>query len=451
MEEKTKTHTMTAVGGLESVTKTPVWNLSIVHHGNPAFLGKRVAVQTEASVDLGRDENCLGEGALSEPRISRAHARVWVTGDGAIKVEDKGSRNGTFLNGEKVEQADMSAGDVLRLGNVLILIHRCPAVYSIPAHPSLIGVSYAMSEVVADIGRVARHNTTVLIHGETGTGKELVSRAIHDDSERTGAFKAINCGGMTDTLLQSELFGHVRGAFSGAERDREGLIEAANDGTLFLDEIGDASPALQVSLLRFLQEGEVRRIGGNQSRKVNTRIIAASHRRLDKMVEEGTFREDLYARLSRWEIHLPPLRDRLEDVPHLVQFFLKEQQGEAPQQHHSLSLLLTRYDWPRNVRELEMAVERAVIESNGESPIPVTPAVARLLKPRDEAKGETPSTATSSGRGDTKKMRNRASLEGLLRKHGGNVRLVSQELGVARNTLYRWFSSFDLDPESFRE
>jgi transcriptional regulator with PAS, ATPase and Fis domain len=451
MEEKTKTHTMTAIGGLDGGAQTDVWNLSIVHHSDPTFLGKRFAVQTEASVDLGREETCLGPGALSESRISRKHARVWVTGGGTIKVEDKGSRNGTFLNGERIEQADMAAGDVLRLGNVLILIHRCPAVYSIPAHPTLIGVSYAMSEVVADIDRVARHTTTVLIYGETGTGKELVSRAIHDESERKGAFKVINCGGMTDTLLQSELFGHVRGAFSGADRDREGLIEAANDGTLFLDEIGDASPSLQVSLLRFLQEGEVRRIGGNQTRKVNTRIIAASHRRLDQMVADGSFREDLFARLSRWEIHLPPLRDRLEDVPHLVQLFLKQQEHPEPELHYSLSLLLNRYHWPRNVRELEMAVERAVIESDGQSPIAVTPAVARLLERREVSGDEVGAEVPSSARADTKKMRNKAGLEGLLRKHGGNVRLVSQELGVARNTLYRWFSSFDLDPESFRE
>jgi transcriptional regulator with PAS, ATPase and Fis domain len=428
-----------------------VWNLSVVHHSETRFLGNRLAVQTETSVDLGREENSFGESAFAESRVSRTHARVWVTGGGAIKVEDKGSRNGTYLNGERIENADMSVGDVLRLGNVLLLVHRCPSVYSLPAHPSLIGVSHAMTQVVEEIGRVAPHNTTVLIHGETGTGKELVSRAIHDESERKGAFKAINCGGMTDTLLQSELFGHVRGAFSGAEKDREGLIEAAKDGTLFLDEIGDASHALQVSLLRFLQEGEVRRIGGNRSVKVNTRIIAATHRRLEEMVADGSFREDLFARLSRWELEVPPLRERLEDIPHLVQHFLKGMDVSEGSLHHSLSLLLLRYQWPRNVRELEMAVERAVIESGGDVPLVVTPAVARLLERPSAAKEELDSSPAASPRTDTKKLRNKTGLEAVLRKHKGNVRLVSQELGVARNTLYRWFASFDLDPESFRD
>ena len=333
-------------------------------------MGRRVVVESGKSLQLGRDETHFGEGGLSEKRVSRKHARVWVTEGGRFKLEDLGSRNGTRVSGHAQTQTLLNDGDLIGLGGILLLAHRAPAVFPSPKHRFLIGQGHGIGEVLKQIQQVAPHPTHVLIRGETGTGKELVARAIHEASNRKGGFFSVNCGGMPDTLLQSELFGHARGAFSGADRDRVGLIEAAHQGTLFLDEIGDASPALQVSLLRFLQEGEIRRLGSNRTVQVNTRIVAATHRNLTP--EEGSsFREDLYSRLSRWEIQIPPLRDRREDIPVLIQHFLgKLAPGRSL--HPALAETLGGYHWPRNVRELEMIVERLVIESGEDTLLRLT-------------------------------------------------------------------------------
>jgi len=234
----------------------------------------------------------------------------------------------------------------------------------------IVARSPAMVRALEVAAKVARHPSPVLISGASGTGKELVARLIHRESERAeGPFVPVNCGAIPDTLLESEFFGYVRGAFTGADRDRGGLFEAADRGTLFLDEVGELPTNLQVKLLRALQEGEVRRLGGSESRKVDVRVIAASNRDLESLVQQGDFREDLYYRLAVVPIHLPPLSRRREEIPDLVYHFLERHQERlgvkvetvAPE---AMEALLA-YPWPGNIRELENLLERVAVLADG--------------------------------------------------------------------------------------
>jgi Nif-specific regulatory protein len=236
---------------------------------------------------------------------------------------------------------------------------------------NIIGDSAAMHEVFATVGQVANSRATVLLLGETGTGKEMIAKAIHYNSPRRDKpFVRVNCGAMTSTLLESELFGHVKGSFTGAIRDKEGRFEAADSGTIFLDEIGTMEPQLQVKLLRVLQEREFERVGDTQTVKVDVRVIAATNVDLQEEVARGNFREDLFYRLNVVSIYLPPLRNRREDIPRLIDYFLDKYNAVNERRLRRISRdmlnVLLRYPWPGNVRELENAIERAVVLSNGE-------------------------------------------------------------------------------------
>jgi transcriptional regulator with PAS, ATPase and Fis domain len=240
-----------------------------------------------------------------------------------------------------------------------------------PPIPGLIGSSPAMQKVYALTRRVARSNASVLLLGETGTGKELIAKAVHQTSQRaTGPFVRVNCGALSESLLESELFGHVRGSFTGAVANRTGRFEAAHTGTIFLDEINSTTPKLQVKLLRVLQEREFERVGDTQTVRVDTRVVAASNRDLLSVVEEGDFREDLYYRLNVVPIHLPPLRERPEDIADLVGHFLTyyNEENDRYVTHIEPKALqvLQGYHWPGNVRELQNYVERAVVMATGD-------------------------------------------------------------------------------------
>lgn len=312
-----------------------------------------------------------------------------------------------------------------------------------PRAASLIGQSRKMVEVFKLVGKVARSRTAVLIQGESGTGKELIARAIHDNSPRaTHPFVAVNCSAIPESLLESELFGHTKGSFTGAHTFRRGLIEEANSGTFFLDEVGDLSPAGQAKLLRVLQEGEFRRVGSNESVAVDLRIIAASRRDLAQLVTVGRFREDLLYRLNTVTITLPPLRERPEDIPLLAEFFLAQygDEKEIPVTSFSSTAMqaLAEYSWPGNVRELEHVVERAVALA--------THAILSVddLPPEVIQKGNTTSDEARALPGTLRALQREQVLKMLQSTHGNKER-AARLLGISRRTLYRLLDRYGLD------
>jgi DNA-binding NtrC family response regulator len=292
--------------------------------------------------------------------------------------------------------------------------------------PGFIGVSRAMQDVFRLIDRAARSPHTVLITGESGTGKELVARALHQASGR-GAFVAANCAAFPEALLESELFGHEKGAFTGADQARTGLFEAAHRGTLFLDEIAELPPALQPKLLRALEHGEIRRVGSTQTRSVDVRLIAATNRDLEQEVRDARFREDLFWRLNVLLIQLPPLRERVADIPLLVRHFL----GNRAIANDAI-MLLAAYPWPGNVRELRNAIERAVTLST-------TPEIrATDLPPRIQEAGRTATLVSDASRRQaTLRDLEREYILEILRQVGGNKSRAAEILGLDRKTLYR--------------
>ncbi len=258
------------------------------------------------------------------------------------------------------------------------------------AFPNIIGKSPKMQAIFAVVDRVARTNSTILIYGDSGTGKELIARAIHFSSPRSERrFLSINCGALPENLLESELFGHERGAFTGAVKEKKGLFQEAEGGTLFLDEIGEMTPTMQVKLLRTLQDRKVRKVGGNREEDVDVRIIAATNQNLEERIAKGEFREDLYYRINVIPIHLPPLRQRREDIPHLVDHFLKKYSEQLGIPVKAISVeamkVLEGYDWPGNVRELENLIERTLALSSGETIQSRDLPVHLLQRKRDKA------------------------------------------------------------------
>jgi transcriptional regulator with PAS, ATPase and Fis domain len=291
-----------------------------------------------------------------------------------------------------------------------------------------------MLSVYKAIALVAESKTTVLIQGESGTGKELVARAIHAKGPRARApFVAVNCGALTETLLESELFGYVRGAFTGATADKEGLLHAAQGGTLFLDEIPSTSPALQVKLLRVLQQEEYTPVGGTKSLTTDVRVIAASNQNLESLVAEGRFRKDLYYRLNVVTIVVPPLRERPEDIPKLIAHFVRRMRADgvaAPRLSARALDRLIAYSWPGNVRELENTIERLALFSRGRTIAEEDlPEKFRETKPRGE-------DSLFEGLPSLEEIERRYLLH-VLSRVGGNRTRAAEILGIDRRTLYR--------------
>ncbi|HSB26571.1 MAG TPA: sigma-54 dependent transcriptional regulator, partial [Pyrinomonadaceae bacterium] len=305
-----------------------------------------------------------------------------------------------------------------------------------------------MIDLYKQIARVSPTKVTVLITGESGTGKELVARAIHQHSPRsTGPFVPVNCGALTETLLEAELFGHVRGAFTGAAIDRKGLWEEADHGTLFLDEIGETSQAMQVKLLRALQEGEIRRVGASKTTRVDTRVVAATNRNLEKEVRNGKFREDLFYRLSVVTLRVPSLRERRTDIPLLAERFLDLASTRIERGHLHFSeetiKTLVAYDWPGNVRELESTVEYAALRARGDE-ISFQDLPEKFQSPELKAAAQSPLSALYGDLPSLAELERRY-LTYVLESMSGNRSRAAEVMGIDRRTLYRMAERYGLE------
>jgi DNA-binding NtrC family response regulator len=315
-----------------------------------------------------------------------------------------------------------------------------------------------LDRVCEAIDKVAASLLSVVITGESGTGKELAAREIHRLSKRGGAFQAINCAAIPDTLIESELFGFRRGAFTGADRDKNGLLKTADGGTLFLDEIGDMPSETQVKLLRAVQFGEIQPLGAAQPEKVDVRVVCATHRNLPEEIASGGFRGDLFARLNEFHIHIPPLRERKEDLYLLTRHFMdKYGRPEAPLPF-AVMLALVHYDWPYNVRELESAVKRCLALSGqggiefAHLPDPVRDSLRTYGQKQEQqqqagAAGDAPMEAPPK-RSQPPTLN---ELVELLERHRGNISAIGRELGKERVQVHRWLKRYGLSADDYRE
>jgi transcriptional regulator with PAS, ATPase and Fis domain len=378
---------------------------------------------------------------VPDPRMSSKHARLTRDGKRWL-LEDAGSRNGTRVNTRAATApVPLADGDIVEMGQTLFLVRAdLPVPSGAPADldsgsfdqdTALSTLDPGLTREVARLNRIARSRVPVVLGGETGTGKELTARAIHRLSGRKGPFVAVNCGALSASLLEATLFGHVRGAFTGAVSESPGLLRSAHGGTLFLDEIGDLPMASQVALLRVIEEGEVLPVGGLRTAKVDLRIVAATHRSLEDAVERGAFRADLYARLAGFTFVVPPLRTRRQDMGLLLAAMYGDRSLHLTV---DAAYAVVRHDWPLNVRELRNALESAAALCEGAIGLEHLPrAVA-------EAAGRAPIGADPVQEG----------LLSALARHRGNISAVARDMGKARMQIQRWLRRYGIDPRAFR-
>ncbi len=356
---------------------TSTWTTQV--DGKPTSLRvRRCRLNVVAGQDAGQvqefDDRTMRVGAgpactlrLSDRRVSGSHFEIRID-DRGYRLRDLGSSNGTFIQGLQVVEAYISPGTVITIGGTRLRFEALPEAVDLPLSSAdhfggLLGEAPVMREVFHRLERIARSDSNVLVTGETGTGKELVAEAIHERSARVDkGFVVLDCGAVSPNLLESELFGHEKGAFTGAAQRSAGVFERANGGTVYLDEIGELPIDLQPKLIRVLEEKLVRPLGATHSIPIDVRVVAATHHDLWSRVNKGLFREDLFFRLSVLHVHLPPLRERKEDIPLLARHFIEQMPAES---RHQLSRdaieLLKDHDWPGNVRELRNVLERALV------------------------------------------------------------------------------------------
>ncbi|UJR83804.1 sigma 54-interacting transcriptional regulator [Sandaracinus amylolyticus] len=463
---------VTAEAGTEAIA-TAGPELSLVHVHGPG-LSSAVTMPLLDALVIGRARE-PGVYAIPDARISRKHVRLLPEGE-RVRVEDT-STNGTFVMGARVQRAIAGDGDVIRAGDSLFVV-RLRARGAIDASvAALLGTAPSMQRLRGAIRTVAPHDVPILVLGESGTGKELVARALHDASGRSGAFVALNCGAIPEALAESQLFGHVAGAFTGARSDFPGVLRQAHGGTLFLDEIGEMPLAIQAKLLRALEERVVTPVGSTKTFAAQATIVAATHRDLRAAVDEGRFRGDLYSRLAGVVLRTPPLRERREDVLALVERTLGRTTSELDT---DLAEALLLHPWPFNVRELlRVATELRIRAAEG--PLTLATIADRLDVPSLSARRVAVSTATTmesevvvlvepatptivpsppaiaAPPPRKKKSRpqrpppDREELAGLVEEHGTNVSRIARALGYSRRQTRRflitggWMSESDPD------
>ena len=368
--------------------------------------------------------------ALTDALVSRFHCEVAPSPLG-LHLRDLGSTNGTFVDGVRVEAAYLRHGARLALGDTQLVVEAiaAPAVEAVPTTERFgraLGTSTAMRRVFSVLERVARTDSTILLEGETGTGKTLLAQMMHERSERAaGPFIVVDCSAIPPTLIESELFGHEKGAFTGAHAARAGAFEAARGGTLFLDEIGELPLDMQPKLLRALEERVIKRVGSNDQVRLDLRLVAATNRDLRQEVNRSSFRADLYYRLNTVRLKVPALRERPEDVPLLIATFFRQYAGEGAAPSSSLLVELMRRPWPGNVRELRSAVERAVLlgEASDDDDLAVDDGGCDLTRSFRDAKEE------AVARFERRYVRE------LLGAHHGNLSRAARAVKMDRNHL----------------
>jgi transcriptional regulator with GAF, ATPase, and Fis domain len=430
----------------------------------------RFSLEGVDTVELGRsDQFAAGRDGPGGRRLVIGLPDRWVSTSHAVLrynspswvIEDSKSKNGTLINGRMEKSAELRDGDLIELGHNFFLFREAlatstdePAVLkSSEIRSAAPGLATLLPSLALDFRKLeamAASTVSVVLQGESGTGKEVVATAMHRLSGRPGPFLPVNCGGLPETLIESELFGSRKGAFSGADKDRPGLVRSAEHGTLFFDEIGELPASVQAAFLRVLQDGEILPIGATQPLRVDVQFVAASNRALDALVERGQFRADLFARISGFSVWLPPLRERREDLGILIGTLLKRQLGERAAEisfscDAARALLL--YNWPLNIRELEKWLAASVVLSGGrrvelehlpggvngrqDIPVPSPPKTgANGLPPAKEQEGD---------------LRKREELLALLREHAGNISAVARALGKARPQVQRWMKRYRID------
>ena len=429
--------------------------------------------QLPGAFSLAGEQTTIGRDDATQLRlpvaaVSRTHAEI-IWDASRWMVRDMGSRNGTLLDGHPVTQAILERGAELRIGDaVLKFIDAGVAEYEpylldgtmaggrqrLVANSELVG-GYQMDRIAEELLRIAPTNLSVVLLGESGTGKEVAARELHRNSGRKGAFQAVNCAAIPATLLESELFGYKKGAFSGADRDKPGLVRLADQGTLLLDEIGDMSLEAQAKLLRVLQSREVYPLGATAPERVDIRVICATHRDLQRLIQLEKFREDLFARLNEYQMRLPALRDRKEDVYQLARAFLRRHGRPELKLSFGFVLGLVSYDWPYNVRELEGCIKRCMALCDGNTleeallPEPIKELMLDYGRPLSAS--ERPQNSSFEPSRAVKTMApTDGELRSLLEKHDGNVAAVGRELGKARMQVHRWMERYGIDVAEYR-
>jgi transcriptional regulator with PAS, ATPase and Fis domain len=429
-----------------------VWSLELVVVDGPSR-GARVSVNGGGARVGAAPGNDL---TLADPTVSRVHCELVQRGD-ALVVRDLGSTNGTWVEGVRLRDGDVPPGAIVRVGSSAFRVDvgEEPAFVELSGRSSfgeLVGASLEMRRLYAVLERVAATDATVLVEGETGTGKDVLARSLHAASTRAaGPFVAVDCGAIPENLIESELFGHVRGAFTGATSDRKGVFEEAHGGTLFLDEIGEMPLTLQPKLLRAIESRSVRRVGSSAARPVDVRIVAATNRPLARCVNDGSFREDLFYRLAVVSLALPPLRSRREDIPALAKHFhaafagARGTPGELPPE---LVARLVARSWPGNVRELRNYLERSVslgmLDAPASArpsrppppgaPLPSLDGMIALELPLKEARQAWVESFES------------VYVRNVLRRCAGNVTRAAERAGVSRRFLQRTIARLGIRP-----
>jgi len=409
---------------------------------SPDEVARGTRIPLMGPLSIGRAASDRVNLVVQDPTISRLHATIELCG-ARLSVVDHGSHNGTFVGGVRGEAWTLDLPAIVRVGDTLFAIARGSSSRPDDSFEALIGASAAMDRIRRTVRELGPSSMPILLLGETGVGKDVVARAIHTASGRSGPFVAVNAATLPSALVESYLFGHVKGSFTGAVRDQDGYFVAARGGTLFFDEIAELPLDLQPKLLRAVESLELTPVGSAETIHADVRVIAATNADLRHEVQAGTFRADLFARLAGGVLEIPPLRARRSDIPALARhFFATADPPVSPKWSARFVEKMVLFDWPHNVRQLRMAVQRLArtsAETLGAQHFDAWCEEAGLRRSAQSEDG----TAVKGGP-------DVAVLRGLLRDYAGNVSAISRATGHHAKQLYRWFKKHDLDPESYR-